>query len=260
LKQKIWSPVNITLAYPIREYTYVLVGGYNTLNRYMDPVAEALVSYGVGRNQIIRAPINYKASTLESAKVLFNLLNTTYWNVFKEQKIIFVTHSNGVIPVHALYALFPDARAMIHGLISLNPTWGGSVIASNYGGLPKDVLAAAKGFGLKGRTVNDISYNARREFVRAYPVDYNEMRVLVLATHAAKPSARYVATSKYVSLYSKEINDGVLSLSDQIVPGGRVVLVSDCDHEQLVYPSASLINNPLLSAQSYIYTFFKVTP
>ncbi len=261
IKCKMWQPVNISQNYPIKEYTYVVVGGTDGGKGYFEPIGTALRSYGVPKESVLVAPINYAIPTVKNADAFFKQLNNTYFNVLKEQKFIIFAHGQGMVQVHAVLSLYPTAASMIHGVIGINPVWGGSVIASNFKGLPADVEKVAKSLGLTELAAADIGYPSRQSLIRSFPIDYNAARVLVIATHKEKADKKYEVTTKYIREYTKEINDGFVALTDQIVPGGRAIMLGNLDHDDLVFPSAK--DAPVdatLAAQAYIYTFFKATP
>jgi len=255
-----WVPANVSVKFPIKEFTYVLVGGPQARKDYFGPVRKALENYGVPKENCITASVQWNLGVNKSAEVLFKAINHTFFNVLKEQRIVIIAHSVGVIPVHAMLTANNTAASLIHGVIAINPVWGGSYIADNYKGLPADVSKVVQAQGIPAGVLAQATYGARKQAVRAFPLDYNSFRAMVIATHIEK-SKDFAATVSYLKKYSKEINDGVVALSDQVIPGGRAVILNNLDHDDLVYPTdKTAATDSVVAAQSYIYSFFKATP
>jgi len=195
----------------------------------------------------------------ENARKLFKLVNTAFY-AKAEQPIIIVVHSQGIVPVHAYLALYPEAASQVHAVLAYNPIWGGSVIADNIAGLPADVQKLAAGQGLTGATAKDVTYKSRQEMVRSFPLDFNSFRVMVAATHL-QASKEFLPSLQYLRKYSKTVSDGIITLQDQIIPGARAVMLDKLDHDDLVYASpATAPVNSTVAAQAMLYTLFKLTP
>jgi len=260
LKCGMWIPYNISVNYPVSQYSYLFVGGPAGRKGYFAPVEKALQSYGVPTRAINRVAIDYTATTLRSARKLFKAVNYTYSVAMNEQPVVLVVHSQAMVPVHAYLSLFPEAGQQVHAVIAYNPIWAGSVLADNVNGLPDAVAAVAKSNGITAATVKDITYASRKEMVRSFPLDFNSFRVLVAGTSVVQ-SKDYAASIPYLRRYSKSINDGVLALEDQLIPGARAVLLDKVDHDDLVYPSAATAAyNSTIAAQAMLYTLFKLSP
>lgn len=259
LKCGMWSATNISLNYPVAQFSYVLVGGAGARAGLFQPVTHALGTYGVPGFAIQQANLNFAGSTLGSARKLFKLVNATYY-AKAEQPIILVVHSNAIVPVHAYLALYPEAASQVHAVLAYNPIWGGSVIADNIAGLPADVQKIAASQGVTAATAKDITYKSRQEMIRSFPLDFNSFRVVVAATHL-QASKEFLPSLQYLRKYSKSISDGVITLQDQLIPGARAVVLDKLDHDDLVYatPATSPVNSTV-AAQAMIYTLFKLTP
>lgn len=254
IKVKAWLLPNISDAYGIRDHTYVIVPGALSGKQYLAPIQNALAQYGVPAQQIVVAHMDYRRPTLDNAKILFNTVNSTF-DKFKQQDIVVITHSNGVIPIHAMYALFNQSIPMIHGVIAYQPIWGGSDIVADPG-----LKLAANQIFHGAASLTDLSYKSRHEFVRLYPVPYNRFRMLTVSTHTNKPSAPFAATT-FGLKKTAGLNDGVVPLVDQLVPGARAIIVENADHAALVFPStAKCAWDSTLFAQATLYTLFKQTP
>lgn len=255
-----WAAVNVSAKFPIKEFTYVLVSGPQMRKGYFEPIEKALANYGVPKTSIIRPAINWNVNSNTSAEALFKSLNNTFYNVLKEQRMVIIAHSAGIIPVHAMLTGNNTSASIVHGVIAINPIWGGTYLAENAQGLPADVSKTFKEVGLPSQVIAESTYTARQKAVRGFPLDYNSFRAMVIATHIEK-SKEWDATIGYLKKYSKEINDGVVALSDQIIPGGRAIIIGNMDHDDLVYPTEkNAATDSVMAAQSYIYSFFKATP
>jgi hypothetical protein len=259
LKCGMWVPANISLNYPVAQFSYILVGGPAGKPGLFQPVQAALETYGVPKFAVQVPGLDYSESTLGTARKLFQLVNTTFY-AKAEQPIILVVHSQGIVPVHAYLALYPEAASQVHAVLAYNPIWGGSVIADNIAGLPADVQKLAAGQGITASTAKGVTYKSRQEMVRAFPLDFNSFRVIVAATHL-QASKEFLPSLQYLRKYSKTVSDGIITLQDQIIPGARAVMLDKLDHDDLVYTSpATAPVNSTVAAQAMLYTLFKLTP
>jgi len=258
IQKKLFNPFLLSKNYKMRSYSYVLVPGFGgAAADYFKPVRAALDSFGVHPVQVKTVPVDYTKSTVDNAAAVFKTLRETFLSL-KNQTIVVVTHANGIVPLHAAYALYPEAAEFIHGLIPINPTWGGSALAT--GIVPKEAVKEAEALGFKASvSLKDLTHASRREFVGKYPVDYNALRILTVSTHDEKPVGPLAATTSYIKKLFNEINDGVSALSDQFIPGSRAIILP-VGHNALVLPKFDPTFDQVAAIQSIFYSFFKTTP
>lgn len=262
IDKKVFNPFLISKNYNIRGYTYVLVPGFGQAsnNKYFKPVESALESFGVHPMQVKTLHIDYEhKSTIDNAAHVFKAMSEIF-TTLHNQTIVVVTHANGIVPFHAAYALYPEMASFVHGVIPLNPVWGGSVLATRAMPAQYSLDAAAVGFKNTSVALNELTYGSRMEFVRKYPVDYNALRIMTVSTHDEQPVGALAKTTAYIKAVTKELNDGVTTLSDQLIPGSRTLLLS-LGHNDLVLPVVPDYKfNQITAIQSVFYTFFKTTP
>lgn len=150
-------------------------------------------------------------------------------------------HSKGAVDVAAALALFPELCDFVSGVVSLQGPHGGSAIAHDLANtqVQKTVVLGALEKLLRGckHAVLDLSFEARRDFLRHHPYPLDKVPTLCVATCDKRASSLLKPLIEYVTLRYGEVCDGLVCTSDAILPHSRRIILEDMDHFGPAWPS-----------------------
>lgn len=217
------------------QFTYLLVKGLfgNHLPGYFHPARKRLRHLGL-KAKIVK--VDTDDSIAVNASTIHDAVLKQYAK--KGHQVVLFGHSKGGVDALAAVALYPDLADKVRVVIAMQSPYGGSPIADDMEGCPETrqlVRTVVKGV-LRGSpdAVIDLTYAKREAFVAAHPLP-PAVPVLSIATSRAPTLGQMLQpTMTYMLKHYDLASDGLVVPDDAVVPGSRVVRLTDMSHPESV--------------------------
>lgn len=154
---------------------------------------------------------------------------------FFRRSVVLVGHSKGAVESLSALAMYPHLRACVRAVVALQAPYGGSPVAHDLMASPEmrrvvDIALPLLFYGVS-RSVEDLSYPRRMEFVRRHPYPV-EIPTVSLATSRDSRRSLLWPVAHYMRERYGLASDGLVATVDAEIPGSRVVRLDDLDHAQ----------------------------
>ena len=137
------------------------------------------------------------------------------------QPVVLLGQSKGPLDIHAAIALYPEIAANVRAFVSVQAPFAGTPLAER-----RSVLRR-----LAPEAYFEMSYEQRREFLRAHP-GLPLVPTVALATFTARAGFPLEHTRRFI----EGPNDGFVPLLDAQIPGAKLVVLDGVDHAALALP------------------------
>ena len=149
--------------------------------------------------------------------------------------VVLVGHSKGGVESVSTLALYPELRRHVRAVVAMQAPYGGSPIAHDLTDSPElhrmlDIAFPLFFYGVS-RSVDDLSYPARMEFVRSHPYA-GEVPTVALASSRYSRRSLLWPVARYMFERYQLPNDGLVAQVDAEIPGSRLVRLDDMDHAE----------------------------
>ena len=151
------------------------------------------------------------------------------------RSVVLVGHSKGGVESVSTLALYPELRRHVRAVVAMQAPYGGSPIAHDLTDSPElhrmlDIAFPLFFYGVS-RSVDDLSYPARMEFVRSHPYA-GEVPTVALASSRYSRRSLLWPVARYMFERYQLPNDGLVAQVDAEIPGSRLVRLDDMDHAE----------------------------
>lgn len=215
------------------QHVYLMVGGLftNQYPGYMDANTNALKGKGLDTR---RVAINTESGVEANAATIRDAIMSATQD---GRKVVLVGQSKGGVDVTAALALYPELKGRVRAVVSMQAPYGGTPVSSDLNNCPelKPLLNRVVGGLMKGdaKSLSDLSYESRREFVGQHPYP-TDIPTVSLATSRRSIKSVVDATAGYLQQRYGLASDGLVPRADAEIPGSRVVRLDDMDHAESV--------------------------
>jgi triacylglycerol lipase len=148
---------------------------------------------------------------------------------------VLVGHSKGAVESLSTLAVYPELRRHVRAVVAIQAPYGGSPIAHDLTDTPelRRILSIAFPVLFYGvsRSVEDLSYTARMEFVRRHPYTAEVPTVALATSRDSRRSLLWPITRYMADRYGLP-SDGLVPRVDAEIPGSRLVRLDDMDHAE----------------------------
>ncbi|MCP3104608.1 lipase [Myxococcus sp. K15C18031901] len=214
-----------------RRHQYVLVRGMlgDELPGYLLDNVQRLERRGL---DVLEAPVDTEGLLRDNVAVLREaLLDAAHFG----RSVVLVGHSKGGVECTAVLALYPELRRVVRAVVTLQAPYGGSSIAHDLATAPEMRRLIDFAFPLLfhgvSRSVEDLAYPQRMDFVREHPYPTDIPTVSLATSRLSRLSTMY-PLQRYLHERYRYASDGMVTAVDAEVPGARVVRLDDMDHAQ----------------------------
>jgi triacylglycerol lipase len=154
---------------------------------------------------------------------------------FFGRSVVLVGHSKGAVESVSTLAVYPELRKLVRAVVAIQAPYGGSPIAHDLTESPElhrmlDIAFPLFFYGVS-RSVDDLAYPARMEFVRRHPYA-GEVPTVSLATSRSSRRSLLWPVARYMFERYQLPNDGLVAQVDAEIPGSRLVRLDDMDHAE----------------------------
>nr|BDT31684.1 lipase [Myxococcus sp. MH1] len=212
-------------------HQYVLVRGMlgDELPGYLLDNVQRLERRGL---DVREAPVDTEGLLLDNVAVLREaLLDAAHFG----RSVVLVGHSKGGVECTAVLALHPELRRVVRAVVTLQAPYGGSPIAHDLSTTPEMRRLIDFAFPLLfhgvSRSVEELSYTKRMEFIRRHPYPLDIPTVALATSRLSRLSSLY-ALQRYLDERYQYASDGMVTALDAEVPGAGLVRLSDMDHAE----------------------------
>ncbi len=151
------------------------------------------------------------------------------------RSVVLVGHSKGAVESLSTLALYPELRRHVRAVVALQAPYGGSPIAHDLTESPElhrvlDIAFPLFFYGVS-RSVDDLRYPARMEFVRRHPYSGEVPTVALASSRYSRRSMLWPVAHYMLQRYGLP-NDGLVAQVDAEIPGSRLVRLDDMDHAE----------------------------
>ncbi len=215
------------------EFIYLQVGGIFTEHYpgYMAGNNERLQKSGVEAQQV---PIDTDAGVTENAKAIRDYVLAATKKAGK--KAVLTGHSKGGVDIGAAMSLYPELKAAVHAVVSMNAPIKGSQIAQDFkdnslgdkaaSGVIKNVFRGDP------EALRDLTYERREAFNTAHPYPQDVSTVSMAGSSDNEHSSGMMPLVAHIRAQAGKPSDGMVAPSDAVLPGSDVVRVNDIDHAE----------------------------
>jgi len=218
------------------KYVYLTVYGLTGMHwpGYMEANREALSGRGLDVREI---KVDTEAPTRTNAEQIARTIKAVE---AEGKQVVLIGHSKGGLDATAALSLHPELAKDVRAVVTMQTPYGGAPLAqdleSNIAGrLGVDFLASDV-FGGDPKSVQDLTYTSRQDFIRKHPFPTN-IPVVSLATSDTSQLSPLAGPNDYTRLRYGEKTDGLVSPKDAFVPGANVVTLNDLDHVNSTLPN-----------------------
>jgi triacylglycerol lipase len=177
-------------------------------------------------------PVDTEGSLADNIEVVRHALEDA---AFFGRSVVLVGHSKGAVESMAALTLYPELRKGVRALVAIQAPYGGSPVAHDLTATPelRRVLGIAFPLLFYGvsRSVEDLSYPARMDFVRRHPY-LPVVPTVALATSRYSRRSVLWPVARYMYERYGLPSDGLVAMADAEVPGSRLVRLTDMDHAE----------------------------
>jgi triacylglycerol lipase len=226
-----------TLPPDAKNYTYLMVGGLFTdhYRGYMTGNLKSLKDAGLDARKVA---IDTDKDVETNAKVIRDAILEASKN---GKQVVLSGQSKGGVDIAAAMALYPELKAHVRAVVSMQAPYGGTPIASDIANCRqlREVASTVITRLLDGdpRALTDLSYKVRQEFVAAHPYP-SDVPTVSLATSRNSHTSLLKSTEDYLLHRYGLKSDGLVVDVDAEIPGSTVVRLEDMDHTQSVMAAA----------------------
>lgn len=227
-----WTPAPSTKGVVILVVPGLSTNGWNKVGiPYLDENLAALQAFGYSAR---RLAIKTEDGVAKNAEFIDGQIKS---EAAKGNKVILFAHSKGAVDSTAAIALDPALVPLVHGLIAIQPVWGGSPMAEMVKS-SKLLDAAVKlvieqVFKGQNDAVLDLDFQRRHDFVakNVYPVAKVPTVVVRSTFNRSVSKSPLWANQKYITAKYKKPNDGMVMIADQQIPGAAATIdLENMDH------------------------------
>lgn len=214
-----------------KRHQYLLVKGLlgDEMFGYLEDNQQRLERRGLDTREV---QVDTEASLADNIEVVRKALEDA---AFYKRSVVLVGHSKGAVESLSTLALYPELRQYVRAVVAIQAPYGGSPIASDLTDTPELRRMLSIAFPLLfygvSRSVEDLSYTARMEFVRRHPYA-SEVPTVALATSRDSKRSLLWAVARYMLDRYGLPSDGLVPRVDAEVPGSRLVRLDDMDHAE----------------------------
>lgn len=219
-----------------KDFVYLTVDGLTGENwpGYMEGNREALRDKGLDVREI---KVDTEASTLTNVETIKKAIEQA---ASEGKQVVLIGHSKGGVDTSATLAMHPELKQHVRAFVAMQAPYGGAPLATDLlsnGATKLGVAALAKlVFNGDPKTVRDLTYAYRQEFVEKYPFP-TDIPTVSLATTDTSQLSLVAGPSNYVRLRYGEKTDGLVHDKDGMIPGSNVVRLDNLDHIDSVMPN-----------------------
>jgi len=214
-----------------KRHQYVLVRGMlgDELPGYLLDNVQRLERRGL---DVLEAPVDTEGLLADNVAVLREaLLDAEHFG----RSVVLVGHSKGGVECTATLALHPELRRVVRAVVTLQAPYGGSSIAHDLATTPEMRRLIDFAFPLLfhgvSRSVEELSYTSRMEFIRKHPYPAGIPTVSLATSRLSRVSSLYPLQRYLYDRYGYA-SDGMVTAVDAEVPGAGVVRLDDMDHAE----------------------------
>ncbi len=214
-----------------RRHVYLMVKGLmgDELFGYLSDNQTRLERRGLETQEV---QVDTEGSLEDNIEVVRKALENA---AFFGRSVVLVGHSKGAVESVSALAIYPKLRQHVRAVVAIQAPYGGSPIAHDLTDSPElhrvlDIAFPLFFYGVS-RSVDDLSYTARKEFVRRHPYA-GEVPTVSLATSRYSRRSLLFPVAHYVRQRYGLPSDGLVAQVDAEVPGSRVVRLDDMDHAE----------------------------
>ncbi|MDC0713568.1 lipase [Stigmatella sp. ncwal1] len=154
---------------------------------------------------------------------------------FFRRSVVLVGHSKGAVESLSALAMYPHLRTGVRAVVALQAPYGGSPVAHDLMASPEmrrvvDIALPLLFYGVS-RSVEDLSYPRRMDFVRRHPYPVEIPTVSLASSRDSRRSLLWPVANYLRQRYGLA-SDGLVAAVDAEIPGSRVVRLDDLDHAQ----------------------------
>jgi hypothetical protein len=214
-----------------RGHLYLLVKGLlgNEMFGYLEDNRVRLERRGLETREV---EVDTEASLEANVAVVRRAVEDA---AFFRRSVVLVGHSKGAVESMAALTLHPELRRTVRAVVAIQAPYGGSPIADDLIASPElrrvlDIAFPLLFYGVS-RSVEDLSYAQRMEFVRRHPYLAPVPTVAVASSRYSRRSMLW-ALARYMHERYGLPSDGLVAQVDAEVPGSRLVRMDDLDHAE----------------------------
>ncbi|KFE65408.1 lipase-like protein [Hyalangium minutum] len=212
-------------------HLYLLVKGLlgDEMFGYLEPNQVQLERRGLETRAV---QVDTEGSLADNIEVVRHALEDA---AFFGRSVVLVGHSKGAVESVSTLALYPELRKHVRAVVAMQAPYGGSPIAHDLTTSPElrrmlDIAFPLFFYGVS-RSVDDLAYPARMEFVRRHPYA-GEVPTVSLATSRYSRRSLLWPVARYMFERYQLPNDGLVAQVDAEIPGSRLVRLNDMDHAE----------------------------
>ena len=212
-----------------KRHQYVVVRGMlgDELPGYLLDNVQRLEQRGL---EVREAPVDTEGLVVDNVAVLREvLLDAEHFG----RSVVLVGHSKGGVECTATLALYPELRRVVRAVVTLQAPYGGSPIAHDLTTTPQMRRLIDFAFPLLfhgvSRSVEELSYTSRMEFIRKHPYPAGIPTVSLATSRLSRLSGLY-PLQRYLRDRYNYVSDGMVTPLDAEVPGAGMVRLDDMDH------------------------------
>jgi triacylglycerol lipase len=214
-----------------RRHVYLLVKGLlgDELFGYLEANQARLERRGL---EVREVAVDTEASLASNIEVVREALEDV---AFFGKSAVLVGHSKGALEAMGALSLYPRLRPLVRAVVSIQAPYGGSPVAHDLTASPElrrmvSIAMPLLFYGVS-RSVEDLSYPARMEFVRRHPYPVGVPTVALASWRYSRRSLLWPVAHYMRERYGLN-SDGLVAAVDAEVPGARLVRLDDMDHAE----------------------------
>jgi hypothetical protein len=214
-----------------RRHVYLMVKGLlgDELFGYLEGNQLRLERRGL---EVRDVAIDTEASLADNIEVVREALEDA---AFFRKSVVLVGHSKGALEAMGVLSLYPRLRPLVRAVVSIQAPYGGSPVAHDLMTTPElgrmvSIAMPLLFYGVS-RSVEDLSYPRRMEFVRKNPYPVG-VPTVALATWRYSRRSLLWPVARYMRERYGLNSDGLVAAVDAEVPGSRLVRLDDMDHAE----------------------------
>ena len=212
------------------------------------PFEDAIKSLNDRRFKIDALVVSGRSSSDSNADYIVATIDNL--ELDQDERLVLIGHSKGAVDILHYLINYPQASQRVAAVVSVAGAINGSPLAAKgadiYTGLARYFFFGQCDTGDDG-AINSLRPAVRMSWLAANPLP-KSVRYFSLAACTRRDNINMLLKTSYdlLWIYSPR-NDGLLLISDQIIPGGTLLGYANADHWSVVLP---LENKNLLISQT----------